>query len=415
LKGSIMQWGSQQDDCLLDVMRFLQDPSRQIYRLFGFAGTGKTTLAKEVASRIDGLVLFMAFSGKAAHVLHQKGCVGATTIHSVIYHTRDKGRAKVKALEERIDAIMQRLIGQGATNNEIRNNRDIQKLQKELQVEQDALDEPFFILNHDSEMRDAALAIIDEVSMVDGRLGEDLLSFGTKVLVLGDPAQLPPVKGTGFFTSSEPDFMLTEIHRQAKESPILRMATDIREGRPLSLGEWGDDCWVLDEPISAGQAKTFHQIIVGRNKTRHYRNERMRMMYGFNEPLPMVGDKLVCRRNNHDTGLLNGATYYVEDILGHYDEKMLMRIRPEEEGRSSLEVLVHEHFFINREDQLAWFQMKEAEKFEYGFAITCHVAQGSQWDRVLIFDESGAFRQDASKWLYTAVTRAAKNVTILRL
>ena len=58
--------------------------------------------------------------------------------------------------------------------------------------------------------------------MVDEDLGRDLLSFGKPVLVLGDPAQLPPVKGGGFFTEAEPDVMLTEVHRQAADNPIIR-------------------------------------------------------------------------------------------------------------------------------------------------------------------------------------------------
>ena len=67
--------------------------------------------------------------------------------------------------------------------------------------------------------------------MVDEDLGQDLLSFGTPVLVLGDPAQLPPVKGGGFFTEAEPDIMLTEVHRQAADNPIVRMSMIDPRGR----------------------------------------------------------------------------------------------------------------------------------------------------------------------------------------
>ena len=69
--------------------------------------------------------------------------------------------------------------------------------------------------------------------MVDEELGRDLLSFGKPVLVLGDPAQLPPVKGGGFFTEAEPDIMLTEVHRQAADNPIIRMSMVVREGGRL--------------------------------------------------------------------------------------------------------------------------------------------------------------------------------------
>ena len=55
-----------------------------IFRLFGYAGTGKTTLAKHIAEGVDGKVLFAAYTGKAAGVMRSKGCHGASTIHSLI-------------------------------------------------------------------------------------------------------------------------------------------------------------------------------------------------------------------------------------------------------------------------------------------------------------------------------------------
>ena len=76
--------------------------------------------------------------------------------------------------------------------------------------------------------------------MVDAELGRDLMSFGVPVLVLGDPAQLPPIQGGGFFTEAEPDMMLTEVHRQAEDNPIIRLSMDIRAGRDLDLGRYGE-------------------------------------------------------------------------------------------------------------------------------------------------------------------------------
>src|SRR4249920_494974 len=61
----------------------------QIFRLFGYAGTGKTTLAKHIAEAVDGKVLFAAFTGKAALVMRSKGCPSASTIHSLIYRARE--------------------------------------------------------------------------------------------------------------------------------------------------------------------------------------------------------------------------------------------------------------------------------------------------------------------------------------
>jgi len=52
--------------------------------------------------------------------------------------------------------------------------------------------------------------------------------------------------------------------------------------------------------------------------------------------------------------------------------------------------------------------------FDFGYVITCHSAQGSEWPEVTIIDDSGSFREDASRWLYTALTRASERVTLLR-
>src|SRR6266571_4225139 len=193
----------------------------QTFRLFGFAGTGKTTLARHVAQAVDGKVLFAAFTGKAALVMRSKGCERASTIHSLIYKTRESGE-----------------------------------------------EVPSFDLWDDAPASKASLIVIDECSMVDAELGRDLMSFGVPVLVLADPAQLPPIQGGGFFTEAEPDVMLTEVHRQARNDPIVRLSMEVRAGNRLAPGRYGLTEVVLREDFDPQRALETDQILVGRNATR---------------------------------------------------------------------------------------------------------------------------------------------------
>lgn len=345
-------------------------------RVFGFAGTGKTTMAKEIAEGIAGDVLFMTFTGKAALVLRKKGCEGASTIHSAIYKP----------------------------------------------VEDPATGHTEFIRNPDSPVGAAALVVVDEVSMVGEDIGADLLSFGTKILVLGDPFQLPPISGEGFFTAQTPDVMLTEIHRQAADNPIIRISMDIREGRRLSLGQYGDSIvarrldvskdWVRDQVLQADQ------LLCGKNNTRQTFNRRARELKGIaGRPeawMPTLGDKLVCLKNNRLKGLLNGGLWEVEKVDVARD-KFKMRVASLDDPGAIVPVDVEtpREFFQGTEKEMDWRERKRADEFTFGQAMTVHKSQGSQWDNVLLFDESHVFREHADKHLYTAVTRAAERVTVL--
>lgn len=409
-----MLWAPEQDNALKSVDTWLRDKSADpVFRLFGYAGTGKTTLTRHFAEGLGDRVLFAAYTGKAAHVLRSKGCSGASTIHSLIYHTKEKGRARLRDLEQSLVDLMQQLRSEGMVDTQINEHKRVHDLKKLIEDERKSLSRPTFTLNPDSVVKDAKLVIIDECSMVDSRMGEDLLSFGTKVLVLGDPAQLPPVMGGGFFTEGKPpNVMLTDIHRQAKDNPIIAMATKVRNQESLSLGNYGDSS-VVDK-IEPAEATAADQILVGKNATRHNSNRRVRTLRNIVEPYPIAGDKLVCLRNNHDKGLLNGAIWYVDDVGDRDDERIRMTLSPED-GDLPLDVEAHMHHFMGKGDSLPWWERKEAEEFDYGYALTVHKSQGSQWDNVLLFDESHVFRDDRWKWLYTGITRAAKSIKIARL
>lgn len=364
-----MKWSPRQEDALSVVSDWLKDGSSQVFRLFGYAGTGKTTLARHIAEQSDEDVLFGAFTGKAAYVMRSKGCHGATTIHAMIY--RPDGESSSEG--------------------------------------------PTFTINRGSPAKKAGLIIIDECSMVDEALGHDLLSFDTKVLVLGDPAQLPPVKGAGFFTDVEPDFMLTDVHRQAADNPIIAMSMDIREGRSLSLGSYGESRIIRRSEIDAEAILNADQVLVGMNKSRRLFNARIRELRGFEDKMPASGDKLVCLRNNKNKGLLNGSIWTVETLGGTKSSLLRMNLLPEDDlGRISVKVRVNPAFFEGRENELTFPQRRKSDEFDYGYALTVHKAQGSQWDDVVLFDESRAFREHQSRWLYTGVTRAAERVVIVK-
>lgn len=371
-----MSWSPQQELAIKAVKEWLADPNgKQVFRLFGYAGTGKTTLAKELAEAVKGTVLYATFTGKAALVLRKKGCGEASTIHALIYS---------------------------------------------VQVDDDT-GEAEFTLNSDSDLSRAELLIVDEVSMVGEELAKDLLSFKKRILVLGDPAQLPPVKDEGFFINASPDVMLTEVHRQAAENPIIRMSMEIREGSRLRPGTYGESRVLRRSDIPADQKAAMmieaDQLLCGLNRTRTSFNawiRRSKGLIGQAQPWhPAIGDRLICLRNKRDKHLFNGGLWTVErvsDMGGRLD----MNVRSQDEERDPVKIEVFEEFFNGTEQTLDWRVKRGTEEFTFGWAITCHKSQGSQWDNVLVFDESGAFREDRAKWLYTAITRAAERVTVIQ-
>jgi exodeoxyribonuclease-5 len=338
-----------------------------IFRLFGYAGTGKTTLVKHIAEGVDGKVLFAAFTGKAACVMRSKGCYSASTIHSLIYKARESGE-----------------------------------------------ETPSFELWNDAPASKAKLIIIDECSMVDAELACDLMSFGVPLLVLGDPAQLPPIHGGGFFTDARPDAMLTEVHRQAQNDPIVRLSMEIRAGNPLTQGQYGETQVVRRDALDPKRVLDADQVLVGRNVTRRAYNARLRERRGFADALPMAGDKLVCLRNNRRKGLFNGGLWIVKERPKARRQIIRMRLKPDEDfGERLIKVSVRPECFTGAIEEFDWQQRKAYDEFDFGYVLTVHKAQGSQWDDVVLFDESGAFPDNRDRWLYTGVTRAAKRLTIV--
>lgn len=366
-------WNDQQKVALKEVDKWIREyytsrnPKKQFYYLGGYAGTGKTTLAKHFAENIDGDVVFCAFTGKAALVMRKNGCVDARTIHSLIY-----------------------IAEQDENTGEIR-----------------------FHLNKNSIINDVKLIIADECSMVDEDLAKDLLSFRKPILVLGDPGQLPPVSGTGYFTAGKPDYMLTEIHRQAKDSPIIYLATQVRMGIMPDIGEYEDSRVI--QKMSTSDILGADQVLVGRNVTRGDLNRKMRKLLKMDPDNPVVGDRIICLQNDKDLQIFNGGTFSIEQILtSKYKTNFLhMRLESQDDERGPVMVKVHKSFFMDDVPVPDWKTLKGSQQFDYAYAITTHKAQGSQWNNVLVQDESWCFRDERWRWLYTSITRASEKITLV--
>lgn len=353
------------------------DTVPQVFRIFGFAGSGKTTLAAYKAKSIGYGVLAATFTGKAALVMRRKG-FSCSTIHSLIYKP------------EMVPTLDQDGNPTGEEHLE-------------------------FGLNDESDLWNAKLLIVDEVSMVNEDLAKDLLSFNRPILVLGDPGQLPPVSGTGYFVKGKPDVMLTEIHRQALENPIIRMSMDIRLGRGVKTGNYGESRVIrraqLDRRVDLLAAD---QVLCGINRTRRTLNNDMRTYLGFDlAAQPMVKDKLICLRNSRLKNLFNGGMWKVEEPPQFDGEVFEMSLASLDIQGRTAKVKVPLEFFIGEEEKLPGAKRRKFEEFDFGYAITTHKSQGSQWDNVLVINENYCFRENAIQWLYTAITRAAEKVTLV--
>lgn len=378
-------------------------PSRP-FRLFGPAGTGKTTIAKHLAAALGIEPVFGAYTGKAAKVLRSKG-VPATTIHSALYRVDYRAKQKRELFQLRAElAMLEQADGQSiyAKNDVV---EEIERLERELR-------RPAFTLNPESPWAGADLIVLDEVSMVSQSMAQDIERLGVPVLVLGDPAQLPPIEGGGHYTSATPDVLLDQVHRQALESPVLKLATDIRLGLSWKSSVVKTD---LDEAMAADQ------ILVWKNATRWNLTRAIRKRQGkvMDEPVP--GDRIMCLVNNKDIGIFNGEQFTVRAVRGGAKGRGLWDLDLVTEEGQELTTDAYAGGFIDQEQEAglkrsAW--NGDVGLFTFADVITVHKAQGSEWPHVYVVDQTPAMwkstQAEKRAWMYTAVSRASEKVTIAR-
>ena len=371
-----------QQELAIKTVRDKIKSGQKIITIAGFAGTGKTTLVNYIIESLGYTiedVAFAAFTGKASLVLQQKG-IPATTLHALLYTSF-----------RNVDGSFSHII------------------KKEL----------------DKEYK---LIVIDEISMTPMELLRVALIHDIPIIALGDIGQLPPIgEDNGLLRS--PDVILTEIMRQEKDNPIIQLSLDIREGRPLQI-QRNDNIIILEKKdLVSGMLSWADQVICGYNETRSLLNRTMRADLGFEDDLPMVGEKIICLKNYWTTfsksnrfSLTNGAIGQIEDISLRTKEYYQINLKPDYADDSFIGLPIDLNPFLGKPYEYKpikkygskWKKKPiETKHFDFGYAITCHKSQGSQYDKVLVYEEV-LNRSLHKQWLYTAVTRAENKLIIIK-
>lgn len=336
----------------------------QVQTLGGYAGTGKTTVIKELSAKLPEYEV-CAYTGKAADVLRRKG-IRAATIHSMIYYP-------VK--DEDGDVVFE-------------------LVPKELFA--------------------PSGLIVDEASMVGRGIYDDLMTLDVPIVFVGDHGQLEPVGDRGFNLMESPDVVLETVHRNA--GPIARFAEHLRRGG--ASGDWEDDSG--DEPGAGGSVLVTTmdvigdtdldrdwQLICAYNRTRHQLNSMVRGIIGMPEGVPEVGDRVMVLQNNKAHCLFNGMQGVITKI--DRDRRVLLF----DDGRGMREPVRVNYLpgVFGSDTKLEW--STTSVPFDWSYCVTCHKAQGDEFDNVCVIEQKcGAW--DHRRWVYTAASRAKSKLVWIK-
>jgi len=377
------------------LLAWTQKPEGRSLTLGGYAGTGKTTLIAQLRREIkreqpDKTVAFCSYTGKASQVLRSmlesEGVLfeGDTcgTIHSLLYSPFMDKEGQI------VGWMRTKEIG-------------------------------------------ADLIVVDEASMVTDNIWNDLLGTNLPIIAVGDHGQLPPVEGN-FNLMNKPDLTLDTIHRQAEGNPIIQLAWEARMTGKIPVGDYGKsvrkfsyathDASDIDD-LTDHLFTNLHDdmlVLCGRNKTRVELNKAIRTKLGRESADPEGGDRVVCLKNTYAqaTGpIYNGMVGRVESINPLESHWYEASIDFPDEGRSFKGLLARSQFnnpkSVSEIEGLHWKEI--GDRFDFGYALTVHKAQGSQAKTVLLFEERFLKSDEDAwrRWLYTAVTRARENLYIV--
>lgn len=322
----------------------------------------------------------------------------------------------------------------------------------------DGEDQKWEIVGHKPRKEGVALLICDEASML-ADLDVEAMEASYRVVYLGDAAQLPAIvedrtwKGRPALASDileRPDAVLATIHRQSGGSSILDAADIVRSGSFLEPGLWDDDATqVLHEDEGHVDGVMFRQllrdsdaVLVARNATRIRLNQLMRSIRGHErfpgDWLPKPGELIVAiERGSNDVfpgqpEISNGQQLVVDEVvrLGEGTKKSSgepfefavvqahFRDNPSIRGQwpVSQEMLVGKHVIGDEVVTKGIAGPRSGVlRCDWGYALTVHKAQGSEWGRVLVVDHGAYDKVGQKQWNYVALTRARSTVTVVRL
>lgn len=374
-----------QKEAVNQIKNWFHYDDKLLFKLVGYAGTGKSTLVNAALEELKvskDEVVMVAYTGKASLVLATKNPkYNCCTIHRLAY-TIDDDHMTTE-----------------------------------------------FVLREKEELKKLKLIIVDEASMVDENVANDLMSFGIKMLCLGDTGQLEPINGNSTLLIN-PDVSLTEIHRQAADSPIIHLSMLARQGKQIQPGKYGNNAYVISKRDITNEkllsiCMRANQVLCGYNRTRQNMNQKMRNAMGFFSEEPQIGEKLICIKNNWresigDIFLVNGMTGTLRSIeegeKGRNYERdfYCLNFQPDflEEKNQFKKLNVLKSDFTSKVEQLSKFEYSVYDSFDFGHSITVHKSQGSQWNNVVLFNEV-ITSESHHKWLYTGITRAAQNLIII--